>query len=213
MMKSNVRKEVLGRQFVLIAALVALCTYLAPSVTQAESTEDERGFFLGLTLEGTSFHSDVASSAFNIKQDGGGAQVSFGYRFNPVFMLELSAGGASHKTSDTAIDAQVVLVQILGYYRFLPEKSIRPYLKGGIGGYGLNLTYGSASAKMSGGGIVFGGGFRCFLSRRFSLGADLTHNMIRFDKASISLGQLSYESNTDEHARLTSLGITAGYSF
>jgi hypothetical protein len=101
----------------------------------------------------------------------------------------------------------------LGYYRFLPGKTFRPYLKGGVAGYSLKLEYGSASARMTGGGIAFGGGFKCFLSRRFSLGVDFTHNMIRYDKAEFSLGQFSYESSADEYGRLTTLGITAGYSF
>ncbi len=207
------KKKSVGTRHAALVTLVALYLCLAPNISRAEVSEDESGFCIGLALEGASFHSDVSSDIFNIKEDGGGARVSVGYRFNPVFMLEIAAGGSNHKTSDSAIDAQMASFQIFGYYRFLPEKTFRPYLKGGLAGYSLELKYGSASARTSGGGISFGGGFKCFLSRHFSLGLDFTHNMIKFDKAELSLGAFSYESSTDEHGRLTTLGITAGYSF
>jgi hypothetical protein len=146
-------------------------------------------------------------------EDGGGIQLGIGYRFNPVFMLEIAAAGTNHGTSDSMIDAGIASLQILGYYRFLPEKSLRPYLKAGIAGYGLRLESGSASVQFDGAGVVFGAGVKAFLSRHFSLGADLTHHMIRYDEAKLSLGQLSYESEIDEHGRLTTLGISIGYSF
>ena len=210
-LKAN--SEARGKRYTALVALVALILSFAPSIVRADVTEDESGVYLGLALVGTSYHVDWDIPAFNIKEDGGGAQISVGYRFNPVFMLEVTAGGSKHKTSDTAIDAGVTSVQLFGYYRFLPGKSFRPYLKGGVAGYAVTLKYESANAQMTGGGIAFGTGFKCFLSRRFSLGVDLTHNMIRYDKAKFTLGQLSYESGADEHGRLTTLGITAGYSF
>jgi len=207
------KKKVIGKRLATLIMLIALSLFLVPGITRAEATEDESGLYLGLILAGSSFHNDLNSPGFSIKEAGGAAQINVGYRFNPVFMLELSAGGSSHETSDTAIDAGIATVQLLGYYRFLPQKSFRPYLKGGIAGYGLVLKYGSASVRMNGGGIAFGIGFKCFLSRRFSLGADLTHNMIKYDKTKLSIGQFSYETNADVYGRLTTLGIIAGYSF
>lgn len=209
----KVKKDAIGKRGTVVILLFILCLLLAPNMARARVMEDESGIYLGLTLEGSSFHSDVDSPIFNIKEDGGGAHISVGYRFNPVFMLEMAVGGSNHKTSDSAIEAGVASIQILGYYRFLPESSFRPYLKGGIAGNALTLKYGSASARLSGSGIAFGGGVRCFLSRRFSLGLDLTHNMIRYDKAKLSLGPFSYESEVDGHGRLTTFGITAGFSF
>ncbi len=213
MNRLEAKKKVFGKRQAALIALVVLCLSLASSIVRADVMEDESGFYLGLALAGTSFHTDLSSPAFDIKEDGGGAMISVGYRFNPVFMLEIAAGGSNHKTSDSTIDAGIASVQIFGYYRFLPEKAFRPYLKGGIAGYSLILEYGSASARLSGGGIAFGAGFKCFLSRRFSLGVDLTHNMIGYEKATVSIGQFSYESSADEHGRLTTLGISAGYSF
>jgi len=209
----EVKKKSVGKRYEVSIILVALFLFLVPSIALTGVTEDESGFYLGLALMGTSFHSDLNSSVFNIKEDGGGAQISVGYRFNPVFMLEVAASGSNHETSNSAIDAEVTSAQIFGYYRFLPEKTFRPYIKCGLAGYSLKLHYGSASARLNGGGIAIGVGFKCFLSRRFSLGVDFTHDMIKYDKAELSLGDFSYELSTDEHGRLTTLGITAGYSF
>jgi hypothetical protein len=213
MKRLEVTKEAMGRRRAALIALIALSLSLAPSFSRAEVTEDESGFYLGLALAGTSYHINWKSPALHITEGGGGVQIGVGYRFNPVFMLEVVAGGSSHGTSDPAIDAGTASVQIFGYYRFLPEKSIRPYIKGGVAGYALVLESGSASARMDGGGVTFGTGVRCFVTPHFSLGVDLSHNIIRYDNAKLSLGAFSYESSTDEHARLTTLGFTFGYSF
>lgn len=209
----DAKKEAMRKRGVVLLAIVGLCCSLMPCVTQAGVVEDESGICVGLALQGTSLHADATTPVFHVLDHGGGVQLSVGYRFNPVFTLELAVGGSRHETSDTAIDAGIASVQILGYYRFLPERSFRPYLKGGIAGYSLVLESGSVSARMNGGGIAFGVGARCFLTPNFSLGVDLTHNMIKYDKAKLSLGQFSYESDIDEHGRLTTLGLTLGWSF
>ncbi len=202
-----------GMKIAVLAALVGLGFFLATNPASAKVVEDESGMSVGLALKGTSFHIDWNSPALQIKEDGGAVQLSVGYRFNPVFMLEIVAGGSSHGTSDPNIDAGIASIQFFGYYRFLPEKSIRPYIKGGIAGYALVLESGSASTRMDGSGIAFGAGVRCFLSPHVSLGVDLTHNIIRYNNAKLSLGQFSYESGIDENGRFTTLGFTIGYSF
>jgi len=213
MNRYDAKNKAVRIQGMIIMAMVVLCFSLLPNVARAEVVEDESGFCLGLAVEGTSLHTDANTGVFHVKDHGGGARFSVGYRFNPVFTLELAVGASKHETSDTAIDARIASVQILGYYRFLPEKTLRPYLKGGIAGYGLVLESGSVSARMNGGGIAFGAGVRCFLTPQFSLGLDLTHNVIKYDEAKLSLGQFSYESSIDEQGRLTTLGLILGWSF
>ncbi len=213
MNRLNSKKLTAGKRCATLLALTGLCLILAANAARAGVVEDESGFSLGLALTGSSYHIDWNSPALAITEGGGGLQLGVGYRFNPVFMVELVAGGSNHGTSDSAIDASTASVQIFGYYRFLPEKSIRPYIKGGIAGYALVLESGSASARMDGGGVAFGAGVRCFITPHLSLGVDLTHNMIRYDTARLSLGQFSYESSTDEYARQTTVGFTFGCSF
>lgn len=198
------------------ALVITACAFvllLASSISRAEAVEDEKGFFLGLKFVGASLQQDEQSDVFYIKDDGGGLQLDIGYRFNPVFMLEIVAGGSTHDTSDPKIDAQMTSVQLFGYYRFMPENAFRPYIKGGFAGYGLVLEAGSASVEVDGGGVAFGGGFRYFLSPHFSFGVDFTYNMIQYDKAKLSLGELSYETSIDENGGLATIGIAFGYSF
>ena len=210
---NDAKAETMRKRYSILVTIVGFCLFLTPVIVKADITEDASGICVGLALQGSSLETDATNSVFQVMEHGSGAQLSLGYRFNPVFTLEVAVGGSKHETSDSAIDASITSVQILGYYRFLPEKSLRPYLKGGIAGYGLLLESGSVSARMNGGGIVFGAGVKCFLTPKLSLGIDLTHNMIKYDEAKLSLGQFSYESSIDEHGRLTTLGLTLGWSF
>jgi len=205
--------DAMGKRGATLLVVVGLCLFLAPSIARAEAVEDESGIYLGLKLAGASLHTDEMSSVFYVEDEGGGVQLDIGYRFNPVFTLEIVLGGSNHDTSDPMIEAKMESVQLFASYRFSPERSFRPYIKGGFAGYALVLESGSVSARISGGGVAFGGGFRYFLSPRFSLGVDLTHNMIRYDEAELSLGQFSYESSIDEHWEATTLGMIFGYSF
>lgn len=205
----------LGRTAVavsLVAALFCLSAWFTGAA--AETIEDEKGFHLGIKFAGSSLHSDEDSDAdFFIKDDGGAVYLDIGYRFNPTFMLELSIGGATHSTSDPGIDTRFEVIQVLGYYRFSPDRAFRPYLKGGFGGYGLFVEEGSLSSRIKGGGIALGGGFRFFFSPHFSIGVDLTHNIVRYDHAEVSLEGFSYEWEVEEDGSATSLGVMFGYSF
>lgn len=175
----------------------------------------ERGFYLGLRFIGSSLHvDDDGESAFFVKDDGGGLQLYAGYSFNRVFSLVLVAGGANHETSIQAIDANFGFLQILAHYRFQPGKSFRPYIKGGLGGYGLELTDNNASVRIEGGGIPIGGGFDYFFSRHFSLGVDFTHNIINYNQLEIDLGGGATAGfELDEEGDMTSLGLAIAYYF
>ena len=199
------------------AITLAMCLILSgvfSAAAGAETIEDEKGFSLGLKFMGSSLHADdQADEEFFIKDDGGGVQLDIGYRFNRTFMVELCLGGANHETSDQAIDARFEVVQIFGYYRFSPGRAFRPYLKGGFGGYGLHIEEGPVEFRVKGGGVAFGGGFRYFFAPYFSLGLDLSMNMIQYDTAAVDIEGFSYEWEIDECGSMTSLAITFGYCF
>ncbi|MFH1311972.1 MAG: porin family protein [Candidatus Eisenbacteria bacterium] len=195
------------------AAIILLCAVLTTAAS-AETVEDDEGFYLGLKFAGSSLHIENDPDAeFFVKEDGGGVLLDFGYRFNPTFMLELSVGGANHETSDQAIDARFEIVQILGYYRFSPQRAFRPYLKGGFSGNSLHIDVDSASWRVKGGGIALGGGFKYFFSPHFSLGVDLTHSIIQYDNAEIAIEGFTYEWEIEEQGAATALALQFGYSF
>jgi hypothetical protein len=203
-----------GTRISMAAAIAVFMLFIFSAGATAEVIEDEKGFHLGLKLMGSSLHADnETDETFFIKDDGGGLQLDVGYRFNRTFMLELCLGGATHTTSDPAIDATFAEALILGYYRFSPERAFRPYIKGGFGGYALRVEEGSVNTRLEGGGLALGGGFRYFFSPYFSLGLDLTHNIIRYDTAGLDVEGFSYEWAIEEDGAETSLGLMFGYSF
>ncbi len=198
-----------------LGILITLMFFSSPLLAQ-ETQEDsnEKGFYLGIRFIGSSLHVDDSEDAdFFIKDDGGGAQLQAGYRFNNAFSLELSMGGAKHDTSDPRIDALIGAVQIFAQYHFSPGRPFRPYIKGGFGGYGLSLKEDNAEIQIEGGGVTFGGGFDYFFSPHFALGVDLTHNVIKYEEANLSAGGFSIGWEIDEEGSMTSLGLALAYYF
>lgn len=187
--------------------LTILVLTVAPSAAQKE--ERKRGFYLGINFIGSSLHvDDDGASPFFVKDDGGGAMFRAGYSFNRVFTLEIALGGANHETSVQAIDAGLAVFQLFAHYRFMPGHALRPYIKGGLSGYTLVLSDNNANVKIQGGGIPIGGGFDYFFSKHFSLGVDLTHNIINYDQVTFDLGNgATVGFDIDEEGAMTSLGL------
>ena len=139
MQPNNNKKLIRSIMMVFVAVFTISITAAIPSSAQVD--DRARGFYLGLKFIGSSLHvDDDGDNSFFVKDDGGGVQLHAGYSFNRVFSLELSLGGANHETSVQAIDANFGLVQLFAHYRFRPGRAFRPYIKGGFGGYTLELS-------------------------------------------------------------------------
>lgn len=197
---------------ILLLTLVALV--FPASTAHAQKEDRSRGFYLGIKFIGSSLHVDEdGESDFFVKDDGGGIQFHAGYSFNRVFSLELAFGGANHETSVQSIDADFALFQLFVHYRFSPGRAFRPYIKGGLGGYGLVLKDNNKSVRIDGGGVPIGGGFDYFFSKHFSLGVDLTHNIISYDKVKVDFGAPTDGLDIDQAGAMTSLGLALAYYF
>jgi hypothetical protein len=199
-----------------LAIPVTAATIILTAATTAPAHEvtRERGFYVGARFVGSTLHlDDDGDQQFQVKDDGGGLFLIAGYSFNPVFSLEMAFGGAGHETTVQAIDADIGAVQLFLHYRFRPGHPFRPYVKGGLGGYGLRLSDGNASARIDGGGIPIGVGFDYFFSNHFSLGVDLTHNIINYDTVTFDLGDgATVGFDLDERGALTTFGLAlTGY--
>jgi hypothetical protein len=194
--------------------LVAVIVSAAASASAHEVTR-EKGFYLGAKFIGSSLHvDDDGDQSFQVKDDGGGLMLLAGYSFNRVFSLELALGAVTHETSVPTIDAGLGTVQLFLHYRFRPGHAFRPYVKGGLGAYGLWLEEdGGANARIEGGGIPLGGGFDYFFSNHFSLGVDITHNIISYDTITFDLGDgATVGFDMDEQGAMTSFGLAlTGY--
>ncbi len=200
----------------LVGILISLLLVIASPLhaEEAKDSMDEKGAFIGVKLIGSSLHlDDQPGSDFFIKDDGAGMQLHTGYRFNSVFALDVTLGGARHDTSDPRLDAKIGSIQIFALYRFVPGRPFRPYIKGGIGGYTLELEEQSVDVRIEGGGIAFGGGFDYFFSPRFSLGADFTHNLINYEEVSLEAEGFSVGLEIDEEGSMTSLGMALTFYF
>jgi hypothetical protein len=197
---------------ILLLTLVALV--LPASTVHAQKEDRSRGFYLGIKFIASSLHVDEdGESDFFVKDDGGGIQLHAGYSFNRVFSLELAVGGANHETSVQSIDADFALFQLFVHYRFSPGRAFRPYIKGGVGGYGLVLKDNEKSVRIDGGGVPLGGGFDYFFSKHFSLGVDLTHNIISYDEVKVDFGEPTDGLDIDQAGAMTSLGLALAYYF
>jgi hypothetical protein len=196
----------------IVLSLIFVMFFADDSLAQKE--DRDRGFYLGINFVGSSLHvDDDGTSNFFVKDGGGGVMLRAGYSFNPVFSMEFALTGARHETSVQSIDANIGTFQLFFHYRFLVGRSLRPYIKGGLGGVGLEITDNHSNARIEGGGIPIGGGFDFFFSKHFSLGVDLTHNFINYDKVDFNLGNgATVGFDIDEEGALTTLGLAlTGY--
>jgi opacity protein-like surface antigen len=199
---------------ILVTAVVIPARAQEKAEEEAKSVAPDDAFYLGLRFLGSSLHVDeTTEDVFFIEDDGGGFEFHAGYQFNKVFAIELSLGGAGYDTSDPNIDARFGFIELLALYRFAPSHPFRPYIKGGLGGCGLRLEYGDASATANGGLLVLGGGFDYFFTRHFSLGLDLTHNIVEYNEVEFRLGESAFSDEIDEEGAMTSLGLSFAYYF
>ncbi len=175
--------------------VVALIAFMVSAPFGAEAHEIDRksGFYFGVAGMATGLDADdTLDDTFAVEEGGGGLNFRAGWLFNPKFSLEVTLGGQLHDTSENNIIAGLGMINLFGYYHFRSDQHLRPYVKGGVGGYGLNFgekketdaTY----PRVQGAGLAFGGGIEYFLGSHFSLGADVTHHIVNYERKEIDLG-------------------------
>ena len=193
----------------LMIIAIALC---AAPVSAQEGGRD-RGFYIGARLAGTGLAvDDNGESGFVIEEGGGGLQLFTGYSFNDVFSLEMDIVGASHETNVPAIEVSAGGLQIFAHYRFRPGHNFRPYVKGGLGGFGVRVFNNDSEVRIEGGGVPVGGGFDYFFNSHFSLGLDFTYNIIQYDKVAVDIGGATVGFDLDQDGAMSSLGLSfTGY--
>jgi hypothetical protein len=195
-------------------AIATIAAIMAISATAgAHEITREKGFYLGLRLSTSNLHTDDETQDFFVKPDGGAFVLLAGYSLNRVFSLELDIIGAGHQTSDPNIDASFAGFELFAHYRWRPGRNFRPYIKGGLGVYGVTLRDSSNRVSVGGGGVPLGGGFDYFFTNHFSLGIDLTHHIIGYSQAEIDLGGNTVGFDIDENGAQTALGLAFNFYF
>jgi opacity protein-like surface antigen len=205
-------KTIIKRIF--LAGMATVIIAVGSTDASARRVYRDHGFYAGIAFAGSFIDvNNEAGSTLSVTQDGNAVDLRVGYSFNPVFSLELALAGARHDTSDPAIDVEFSAVKLFGVYRFRPSHQMRPYLKGGLGGYSLRMEDPPASAEATGGGLAFGGGLDYFFSRHFSLGLDYTFNLIEYDAAKLNFENISVSTQIDENGAQSALGLTFSFYF
>lgn len=194
-------------------AAAAAAISLAAGPASAHEITREKGFYLGLRLSSSNLHTDDETQDFRVDQNGGGLVLLAGYSFNRVFSLEFDIVGAGHQTTAPDIDARFGGFELFAHYRWRPGNAFRPYVKGGLGAYGIALDAGGESVSATGGGVPLGGGFDYFFTNHFSLGVDLTHRIIEYDQVTVDLGEATVGFDIDEDGAQTALSLAFDFWF
>lgn len=128
------------------------------------------GFDLQSSIVGTVDASDTRppGSVF-IKQEGGGGTLWLGYGFTPSFPVRLVASGATHETTDPDVDVAFGSITLEAMYLFRNPAALRPYLLGGVGGFGVSSRVDDYEYETTGPGVVLGGGLLYFFNDTFAL--------------------------------------------
>jgi outer membrane protein W len=193
---------------VIIYGLIALILLIA-STADAHRINRRSGFYLGVSAASSSVDANaVAPQEITIAEDGGAIELRAGYLFNPKFSLEFALSGHGHQTSVDSLDAGVGTVHINAYYHFRGDKHFRPYIKGGLGVYGLGFEATDDIPTVSGPGLAFGAGLEYLISSHVSFGLDVTHHIINYSQSEETLGGgLTQRNDIDEDGTLTTVGL------
>ena len=202
------------RQISSVLAIGALLCGLGAVDAGAHEVNRSKGFYLGSSLMGSSIDIDEdPGTTFRVDSNGGGVTLEMGYSFNSVFSLELVLAATGYETSDPDINAGLGAVQVFAHYQFRPGSQMRPFVKGGFGGYGLRIDDGAVAATANGGGLAFGGGIDYFFNRHFAMGIDVTHSIIDYNELEFDFGGTTTGSEIDEEGTMTTTGLTFNFYF
>ena len=195
------------------SSLTALA--LATALTASQVAAGDR-WLIG--LDGLSSHiednNDEDSISVDEKASGGALQI--GYRFSPNFMLRIYGGTADHPTSDPKVDIRFGGGLFEGVYLYRDGQSLRPYMFGGVGGFGLESQQASLLYKAEGAGVSFGGGLHYLVSRRVSLHGSLRLEAVNWNTVSVTYtapdgGELAVETPVEESGFASK--VTFGVAF
>lgn len=169
---------------------------------------DDKGFFIGASLLGTSFQLDIPGLE-DETDTGGGLALKGGYNFNTNLALYLSLDGSSMSQDEednySFVHFDLGVEGRLGDY----ESSFRPFGRLSLLGAAATIDTGDGDAEISGTGFGAGIGVHYFVNSNFALEVGYTHSWININE--VSFGGFSVE--IDENGRSGRLGVGFTYHF
>lgn len=168
---------------------------------------DRGGAYLGISGMGNFVLNQSNAPVDGFIDQGGGLGLFFGWRFAPMFALELGYAVNFHNPvqypDGAIVDSLVLHAFTLDGKLIFPNRSIvRPFLQLGLGIYEL-ATYADNTFYRNGIGLQLGGGLDVWLGRSLSIGGRILYHGIAFTQYIYEhrpfLSTLSVEVNLQVH--------------
>ncbi|MGH7696305.1 MAG: outer membrane beta-barrel protein [Gemmatimonadaceae bacterium] len=191
-----------------LGLLLTSVSTIALSQRSGPGNSGAKGFFLGLSLHGSSLTADDLDSD---TQNGGGLQLQLGWGFTPKLAIFLDGSAAS---MDSDGESWILSHGDLGlrYHFASPGKSFVPFVEGAFTGWvgsqdDVDFGTGTGDLEISGAGFTLGGGFLYFFNSRVALNAGVKWTKGEFDK--VTFENVSVEGlDIDATSARLNLGIT-----
>lgn len=160
------------RRLLLPLLLLALAL---PAAAQDRPHPDRR-WLLGLDARTQHLGDDDAPGVAGYDREGAGGGLQVGRLLTPHLLLRLHAAGGEHPTGVDDVTVTYAGVSLDLCYLFRRDRTLRPYLFGGLGGYVLEAVEGDLRLDTGGPAMTFGAGAFLRLGGRFS-----AHAQARFE--------------------------------
>lgn len=192
----------------LVTVLIAFFTSIAIAQESDDQEVDDRGFFVGASLLGTSFQLDIPEIG-DETDTGGGIAIEGGYNFSSNFAVFISLDG-SQLTAEEGEDYNFVHFDAgvegrLGNY----DSKFRPFGRVSLLGAAATIEDEGFEAEISGSGFGAGLGLYYFLNEKFAFKLGYTHSWININE--ITVESISIEIDEDGSSGRLGLGFT--YNF
>ena len=198
-----------------IALVAGLSLVVLAAPAAAQNLSANRGFVLGAHLIGAGLDPEDGSG-----DSGGGLGIMAGWGFGDHLQLQLDGAALRMNPEDEAEDYTLGHGDLALRYAFLtPSHRWRPFVEGGASWFSVewqNISFGEAGEvdlKISGPGIMVGGGVDLFVSPAVALEAGLRWAAGAFDEVEINNVTVKLEGTDRYDVRTSRLQFGAKYYF
>ncbi len=205
----------------LLAGLCLLPLHAAASVPMRDiqSAADFRRWEIGLGLRGSWAHLREAGEEQSFELDesavGMGVVLGAAWRVTPRVSLAFEIASSRHDTSLPGVRGHLAEFTLGFRYLLLPAGGIRPYLRGSYGGSGAIIAPegGGDGLELNGMAGIFGAGLRLAPSRRLQLDLELSHAVVNYQDASVTLESVYTGTRIDKAGHAIRLQLVSYFLF